>query len=138
MTGLVNKAFRRSPVIDDADKKIVNTINNYVIPGVKSEIIEFIILSDSRISAAEKMYVYTDDEYESDLHEKLMRIWATKLKEAVKKGDFLFANDREYQSVRFNIMSKRYMREGLCRYCGGDFKGVLRKVCSECGRPKDY
>lgn len=26
----------------------------------------------------------------------------------------------------------------LCRYCGGNFKGVFTKVCSNCGKPKDY
>ena len=25
-----------------------------------------------------------------------------------------------------------------CVHCGGDFKGVFKKVCSVCGRPKDY
>lgn len=26
----------------------------------------------------------------------------------------------------------------LCQHCGGDFKGVFSKICSKCGRPKDY
>ena len=29
-------------------------------------------------------------------------------------------------------------REGKCQHCGGDFKGIFTKVCSKCGRQKDY
>lgn len=28
--------------------------------------------------------------------------------------------------------------ERLCQHCGGEFKGVFSKVCSKCGKPKDY
>ena len=27
---------------------------------------------------------------------------------------------------------------GLCQYCGGEFKGLFGKKCSKCGKPKDY
>ena len=27
---------------------------------------------------------------------------------------------------------------GLCQHCGGSFKGLFAKKCSNCGRPKDY
>lgn len=29
-------------------------------------------------------------------------------------------------------------KKGLCIYCGGTFKGLFKKVCSSCGRPKNY
>lgn len=29
-------------------------------------------------------------------------------------------------------------QENLCPYCGGTFKGVFTKICSKCGKPKDY
>ena len=28
--------------------------------------------------------------------------------------------------------------QGLCPYCGGTFKGLFKKVCTQCGKPKDY
>lgn len=28
--------------------------------------------------------------------------------------------------------------EGVCRHCGGRFKGLFKKNCSKCGAPKDY
>jgi hypothetical protein len=32
----------------------------------------------------------------------------------------------------------RWRDAGLCPYCGGMFNGIFNKVCSKCGRPKDY
>lgn len=26
----------------------------------------------------------------------------------------------------------------FCQHCGGEFKGLFKKVCSKCGKPKDY
>lgn len=36
---------------------------------------------------------------------------------------------------RLSELAKRY---GCCPYCGGDFKGLFKKVCRSCGKPKDY
>lgn len=30
------------------------------------------------------------------------------------------------------------MAEGLCRHCGGQFRGIFKKVCENCGLQKDY
>lgn len=29
-------------------------------------------------------------------------------------------------------------QQNLCQHCGGTFKGIFNKVCSKCGKPKDY
>lgn len=31
-----------------------------------------------------------------------------------------------------------FMEQGRCRYCGGEFKGIFDKVCSNCKAAKDY
>lgn len=31
-----------------------------------------------------------------------------------------------------------YIEHGKCRHCGGEFKGIFDKVCSNCKAPKDY
>ena len=31
-----------------------------------------------------------------------------------------------------------YMKKGLCRFCGGSFRGIFTLRCSECSREKDY
>lgn len=39
----------------------------------------------------------------------------------------------ELDMVRLNRRNN-----SLCLHCGGEFKGVFNKVCSKCGKPKDY
>lgn len=29
-------------------------------------------------------------------------------------------------------------KRNLCQHCGGTFKGIFNKICSKCGKPKDY
>ena len=31
-----------------------------------------------------------------------------------------------------------YRSQGVCQHCGGTFKGLFGKKCSNCGKPKDY
>ena len=35
-------------------------------------------------------------------------------------------------------LSEYLTGKGLCQHCGGHFKGVFKKVCEQCGLPKDY
>ena len=35
-----------------------------------------------------------------------------------------------------DIYSRR--EKNFCQYCGGVFRGIFNKVCSKCGKPKDY
>lgn len=32
----------------------------------------------------------------------------------------------------------KYCAQGLCKYCGGTFKGLFTKKCASCGKEKDY
>ena len=36
------------------------------------------------------------------------------------------------------VKAVRWKAEGRCPYCGGHFKGIFRRTCSQCRRPKDY
>ena len=40
-------------------------------------------------------------------------------------------------SAWFKQREKR-RQENLCQHCGGTFRGVFTKICSKCGKPKDY
>lgn len=40
-------------------------------------------------------------------------------------------------SAWFKQREKR-KQENLCQHCGGTFRGVFTKICSRCGKPKDY
>ena len=42
-------------------------------------------------------------------------------------GDYL--NQKKRENLR---------NRNVCQYCGGQFKGVFTKVCSKCGKSKDY
>jgi len=37
----------------------------------------------------------------------------------------------------YNYKRKCAIDKNTCPYCGGSYKGVLKKVCSNCGRPKE-
>ncbi len=41
------------------------------------------------------------------------------------------------EEIRREEISRR-KSNGLCQHCGGSFKGIFNKVCSKCGKPKDY
>lgn len=35
-------------------------------------------------------------------------------------------------------LKEKYISENRCQHCGGTFKGMFNKVCSKCGKTKDY
>ncbi len=46
---------------------------------------------------------------------------------------------RRVEKYTIEFYSKRYWKPNKrCSYCGGEFRGVLKKVCTECGKEKDY
>ena len=45
--------------------------------------------------------------------------------------------DEKERRKKMEIMNRR-INAGLCRHCGGSFKGVFSKECKNCGRKKDY
>lgn len=58
-------------------------------------------------------------------------------------GRWIFATNRNGENIA--IMSSReilltdwFKYINHCQYCGGNFKGAFKKVCSQCGAPKDY
>ena len=58
-------------------------------------------------------------------------------KERLNVGDWkLFKNIATYEKDATE--AKANMSKGFCPYCGGKFKGVFTKVCSQCGKKKDY
>ena len=44
----------------------------------------------------------------------------------------------QQEARRENERREHYRQEGLCQHCGGHFKGIFKKVCASCGKPKDY
>lgn len=40
--------------------------------------------------------------------------------------------------VKFVERREKLQRDCVCQYCGGEFKGLILKKCSHCGKRKDY
>ena len=57
-----------------------------------------------------------------------------KQQEAIQKAK---EEQARIQSENARIEAER-IRQGVCRYCGGEFKGLFSKKCSNCGAIKDY
>ena len=49
---------------------------------------------------------------------------------------------KEYEEIKkqeeINKQQEQYRNAGVCQYCGGSFKGLFTKTCTECGKKKDY
>lgn len=58
-------------------------------------------------------------------------------------GRWLFTLDKNGQPVSV-LMKKEitmpdvYRFYNRCQHCGGKFKGIIKSVCTQCGKPKDY
>ena len=63
------------------------------------------------------------------------------LNKAIKKletaGDYKDSAEK-LEKCRLWIAKIERRANGRCRYCGGSFKGLFVKTCSDCGKPKDY
>ena len=47
-------------------------------------------------------------------------------------------NERERQRLADVEQKAYWIRNKLCRHCGGEFEGMLFKKCTHCGKTKDY
>lgn len=138
LKNMVSKVWMKDSSLEPTDQQKIEAISSFVIPNIKTEIIDFITLADSKIKTCESLMFSSNDDYVCEVQESLLDVWEVKRDEAMRKGDALLSNDKEYLQLRWTILSEKYKEQGLCRYCGGRFKGVFRQVCSNCGRNKDY
>lgn len=46
--------------------------------------------------------------------------------------------DKIIENYKNRVKTENYRNNNLCQHCGGKFKGLFKKVCSKCGKPKDY
>ena len=138
LKNMVSRVWTKGSSLETTDQRKIEAISNFVIPNDKIEILDFITLADSKIKTCRTLMNNSSDSYVYEVQKSLLDIWTTKRDEAMRKGDALLSGDREYLQLRWKILSEKYMKQGLCRYCGGNFKGLLKQVCANCGRRKDY
>ena len=106
-------------------------------------------LYDNAVKNREQKYIQITDkieitENETELHEfSLLLGRLGDFKESVvlsRRCMDRISEVREFhdqQKLQNKTMWQR-RNMGVCIYCGGTFKGLFKKVCSKCGKPKDY
>lgn len=74
--------------------------------------------------------------YEQELEDFKREESKRKAKEEVERK----AREEEAKKQQEALEKKRseYRSQGVCQYCGGAFKGLFSKKCSNCGKEKDY
>ena len=123
--------------LDPTDKRKIELIGNFVVPNTKSDIMEFLFLAESRIDACKNAMI-SSNERDKMAQQALLNVWISKYDQVMKKGKIVLAHDPDFQVLAENYQREQNKAAGLCRYCGGSFRGMFKKNCSKCGRPKDY
>ena len=123
--------------LDPTDKRKIELIGSFVVPNTKSDIMEFLLLAESRIDAC-KNALKSSPGMDYMAQDALLNVWTSKYDQVMKKGQIVLAHDPDFQVIAENYQREQYMAKGVCRYCGGSFRGMFKKNCSKCGRPKDY
>lgn len=137
VTGLANKALDNHS-ISPTDQQKIELISNFIVPNTKADILEFIFLAQTRIKSCQELSKTSTDEYVSLFQGELQKVWEAKLDQTIEKARIVLANDPEFSAVLRTYTTQKFIQQGVCQYCGGKFKGVFTKVCTKCGRPKDY
>ncbi len=65
------------------------------------------------------------------------RIRQAEILEEKRKQKQIEIEEKKRQAEIFEEM-KNFRSMGVCQYCGGKFKGIFTKTCSNCGKKKDY
>ena len=46
--------------------------------------------------------------------------------------------EEERLQRKHQLDQEHWKRHYFCQHCGGSFKGLIKKTCISCGKPKDY
>ena len=63
-----------------------------------------------------------------------------KLREFIVPNDswrVILNTSQSYKQVQLQLQLRR-RQQGVCQYCGGELRGWLTKVCTQCGKEKNY
>ena len=52
--------------------------------------------------------------------------------------DIVYLNEPVTRERLVELQKVLRQEQGLCRHCGGEFRGLFRQKCEKCGKPKDY
>lgn len=130
LSRIVDKAMDKTR-LQPTDQRKIELISGYIVPNTRADMIAFLILADSRAALSRQLANQANDDYVSNAQTQLAHAWSTKYEQVLKQASVSLPNDPI-------IIRAKYRASGLCQYCGGTFRGLFKKVCSRCGKPKDY
>ncbi len=136
VTGLANTALKKNK-LTPTDQQKIELISNFVIPNTKADIMEFLFLAKTRIESCKKFSSSTD-EYVAMVQRELYNVWTIKYEQTIEKAKIVLSDDQDFRRFFVKQLRENYRNENRCQYCGGNFKGLINRICSKCGRPKDY
>lgn len=88
--------------------------------------------------------------------DSLQTIGKCAFQNCISLTDVLIPDDLEVEGMMFGVLQSQetfafkgcdttsfrnvayWMWKDRCKHCGGKFKGLIKRVCTECGREKDY
>ena len=136
VSGLANTALNKKKLAP-TDQQKIELISSFIVPNTKVDIMEFLFLAKSRIHSCNQFSSSTD-EYVARVQEELAKVWTVKYEQTIEKAKIVLASDPDFRRFLEAQQSELYRSQNRCQYCGGKFKGLINKSCSNCGKPKDY
>ena len=124
--------------ISPTDQHKIELISSFIVPNTKADVLEFILLAQTKIDGCKTLAETTTDEYVSLVQEELMGVWENKLDQTIEKANYVLGKDSDFLAMKKKCLALKYQRNGLCQHCGGKLRGFITKTCTTCGLPKDY
>ena len=132
------KKFLDDYQLSPTDQRKAELISHFILPNTKADMMEFIVLAQTRIQACRKLSSDSEDEYVSFVQDELATVWETKLEQTMKKARLILSDDPDFLEFESNYQIQKRKENGVCQYCGEKFKGLFKKICVGCGKEKDY
>ena len=136
--------FRTIPGYQDADSLVKECLEkaederkNKILSDAKVRMVGNVLGSyNNAVNLLEKIPGWKDaDELLERARQKINELEAEELERLEQKRQ----KEEEERLLRKRQMDQEHWKKYyLCQHCGGSFKGVIKKTCTSCGKPKDY
>lgn len=97
------KSISKTSGINDVDNEKISLINNYTIPGNKTDIIDFIMMSRSNITTYSDLYEDSTEQKQKETNKAYLSAWKTKYEQAISLGNIHLSNDPDFIKIKRDI-----------------------------------
>lgn len=135
ISGKIRTNFIPLDIPNERYKKRYTLFNTEVYNAGKKNaaIINEIDLLPELLDCASRKVFYKNDDYKCDFYYNGYCIYVT------GGSTYSAISERKISTEQLNILLNNKRKErNLCQHCGGNFKGLFSKICSKCGKAKDY